>query len=156
MEQMYKSAAYVFTFICCLSCGLVSGCGESEPAQNEKAQIEKEESAQDGTGQVAESARLDTSIMRLKGTWELVEKRIPEPIEMQGTFYIFQSNGMVRISVPGEAELPDKTTSFTYTEDTLSLLNTNYYIQYLDKDSMVWKGETIGIEELTVLVKVKN
>ncbi|MEZ4684490.1 MAG: hypothetical protein R3B47_00010 [Bacteroidia bacterium] len=84
------------------------------------------------------------------GRWELVEKRIPTPISLSGTFFTFNSNGKLTISNPGDPDLEDLIIPFSYKDSSLSF-DTDYQLIFVSGDSMVLESETDGIREVNIL-----
>lgn len=84
------------------------------------------------------------------GKWELIEKRIPTPIRMSGTFFIFSSEGKLTISNPEDPELEDLTIPFVYEDSSLSF-NQDFKLIHISGDSMVLEGETDGLREVNIL-----
>ena len=92
----------------------------------------------------------DAEAAGILGRWELIEKRIPTPIKLEGTFYTFDSGNNLTISIPDEPDLEDLVIPFSYQDSSLTF-DGDYKLVFVSGDSMVLESETDGIREVNIL-----
>ena len=92
----------------------------------------------------------DAEASGILGRWELIEKRVPVVIKMSGTFFTFNSDGLLTISNPGDADLEDRSYPFNL-EDSSLTFDSPYKLLFINGDSLVLEAETDNIRELNIL-----
>lgn len=128
---------------------LVFSCGDDDSGKGTGGP-DSQDSTQIGGSKMDEQAVSAAESAGILGQWELVEKRIPTPITMSGTFFTFNSEGLLTISSPGDPDLEDLEIPFTYQDSSLTFDN-DYQLIFVSGDSMVLESETDGIREVNIL-----
>ena len=128
---------------------LISACGEEggETPSNTDA-----ESITDSTAVVEDSPEASSPIL---GTWELVEKRIPDlgPIPLGNIFFTFGTDGKVESKHEDDSGLGAEKSDYTFEENQLFFNETQYEIVSLLGDTLRLKSNTDGITAQSIFVK---
>lgn len=138
-----------FSLLLILFSLLMYSCGEDEGGQEPNGP-DAQDSTQTEEATVNQLAVSDAESAGILGRWELTEKRIPTPIAMSGTFFSFNSDGVLTISSPGDPDLEDLEIPFSYQDSSLTFDN-DYQLVFVSGDSMVLESETDGIREINIL-----
>jgi hypothetical protein len=125
------------------------GCGEDNSDQDASGE-DRQDSTITVNAEIDQEAVGPAESAGILGRWELVEKRIPTPIKLSGTFFTFDSEGKLTISSPNDPDLEDLIIPFTYVDSSLRF-DTEYQLEFVSGDSMVLTSETDGIREVNIL-----